>query len=274
MPNNLSNLQTKPTEHGFSVLAINAGVAKGHDIEFTSEVLKDSLSLWNAVPCMLDHPGFLDNPSVRDLAGSLHLPVWDELEQGIICQSHAIRPSRRRVDQVTRSQPRPTRPLCQPWGSPQSCGCPPSLMARSRRYTRSIKRRLRYQSRSRREILSQGGFEPPLVTPAPRGAGASSNIQGVETMSDETSTTPAPQADETQKTQELLDASKKAEAKKHTADESLRALRLQTCRTLLKVSLECLQAAPAHSRPRRPPLHRHDRQRPALRARRTGKRHQ
>jgi hypothetical protein len=77
------NLSVKPTEVGFHILAINAGVAKGHDIEFTPEVLKSSLGLWNSVPCMLDHPGLFDNPSVRDLAGSLRDPVWDDTEKGI-----------------------------------------------------------------------------------------------------------------------------------------------------------------------------------------------
>ncbi len=44
--------------------------------------------------------------------------------------------------------------------------------------------------------------------------------------------------DDTTATQALLSAQKVAEQKKQTVDESLRSLRLQTCRTLLKVSLE------------------------------------
>ena len=45
--------------------------------------LKSSLSLWDNVPCMLDHPGFFEGPSVRDLAGALHDPEWNEAEKGI-----------------------------------------------------------------------------------------------------------------------------------------------------------------------------------------------
>jgi hypothetical protein len=45
-------------------------------------------------------------------------------------------------------------------------------------------------------------------------------------------------SEDTEATQELLQAQKKVEQTKKTGDESLRQLRLQTCRTLLKVSLE------------------------------------
>ena len=42
---------------------------------------------------------------------------------------------------------------------------------------------------------------------------------------------PETDPDDLEATQQLLQAQKKAESKKQTADESLRALRLQTCRT-------------------------------------------
>jgi len=76
-------LQAKPTETGFQILAINAGVAKGHNLDFSAAVLKESLKLWNNLPCFLDHPGFFEGPSVRDLAGALHDPTWNEVSQGI-----------------------------------------------------------------------------------------------------------------------------------------------------------------------------------------------
>ena len=76
-------LTAKATGDDFEMLAINAGVAKGHDLDFSAAVLKESISLWDNVPCMLDHPGFLDFPSVRDLAGSLHHPTWNKANQGI-----------------------------------------------------------------------------------------------------------------------------------------------------------------------------------------------
>ncbi len=57
------------------------------------------------------------------------------------------------------------------------------------------------------------------------------------------------ESNDTAATQALLDAQKKAEQRKQTADESLRALRLQTCRTLLKVSLESVKLpAPVSAR--------------------------
>jgi hypothetical protein len=49
---------------------------------------------------------------------------------------------------------------------------------------------------------------------------------------------PVTDPDDLEATQALLAAQKKAEGKNKTADESVRQLRLQTCRTLLKVSLE------------------------------------
>lgn len=76
-------LHADPGDDGFEILAIDAGVAKGHEIEFPPQVLKDSLSLWENVPCMLDHPGVFAGPSVRDLAGSLHAAAWDAELQGI-----------------------------------------------------------------------------------------------------------------------------------------------------------------------------------------------
>ena len=75
-------LQSKPTEAGFDILPINAGEAKGHGVTFSADVLKASLSMWDGLPCFLDH-SYSGSQSVRNLAGALHLPVWNDQEQGI-----------------------------------------------------------------------------------------------------------------------------------------------------------------------------------------------
>lgn len=63
----------------FEVVAITAGTANGW--EFDAGVLKESLSLWDGVHCFVDHG--LASRSVRDIAGILRHPTWDEPLQGI-----------------------------------------------------------------------------------------------------------------------------------------------------------------------------------------------
>ena len=75
-------LQANPTDTGFDIISINAGEAKGHGIVFDSAVLKTTLSMWDGVPCFLDH-AYTGSQSVRNLAGALHLPIWNDAEQGI-----------------------------------------------------------------------------------------------------------------------------------------------------------------------------------------------
>ena len=78
-------LTAKPTETGFDILPINAGEAKGHGITFSATVLKASLPLWDNLPCFLDHD-YTGQQSVKNLAGALHAPSWNEAEQGIQAQ--------------------------------------------------------------------------------------------------------------------------------------------------------------------------------------------
>ena len=75
-------LQTTPTETGFDILPINAGLAKGHGLTFSAAVLMDSLPMWDNLPCFLDHD-YTGAQSVRHLAGALHSPSWNEKEAGI-----------------------------------------------------------------------------------------------------------------------------------------------------------------------------------------------
>lgn len=75
-------LRAKATETGFDVLPISAGIAAGWGLDFSAAVLKESLRLWEGLPCFLDHD-YTGQSSVRNLAGALHGPVWNEFEAGI-----------------------------------------------------------------------------------------------------------------------------------------------------------------------------------------------
>ena len=73
----------------FEILAITAGTGNGW--EFSPDVLKASLSLWDNAECYIDHSWF--GHSVRDLAGFCHSPAWDEDHQGIKLQLKPVGPS-------------------------------------------------------------------------------------------------------------------------------------------------------------------------------------
>jgi len=83
-------LETSSTGSGcFEILAITAGAANGW--EFPAQVLRESLSLWDGVNCFVDHS--LKARSVRDIAGVLRKPVWDENSQGVRAELSAFGPS-------------------------------------------------------------------------------------------------------------------------------------------------------------------------------------
>ncbi len=63
----------------FDILCITAG--KGNGWEFTAEVLQESVPLWFGAPVFIDHA--LSARSIRDFAGNISDPVWDEEAQGI-----------------------------------------------------------------------------------------------------------------------------------------------------------------------------------------------
>ncbi|MDY6846979.1 MAG: hypothetical protein SVP52_07575 [Chloroflexota bacterium] len=63
----------------FEILCITAG--EGNGWEFTEEVLKSSLQLWDGVHCFIDHAW--TSRSVRDLAGQIINPQWDQQSKGI-----------------------------------------------------------------------------------------------------------------------------------------------------------------------------------------------
>lgn len=69
-----------PTPSGaFEITCITAGVGNGW--HFTPKVLQASLPLWAHAHCFIDHAWL--SRSVRDLAGQIDEPRWDETVQGI-----------------------------------------------------------------------------------------------------------------------------------------------------------------------------------------------
>jgi hypothetical protein len=78
-----------PLENGkFEILCITAGSANGW--EFPPEVLQQSLTLWQGAHCFIDHAWA--SRSVRDLAGQISNPIWDEQTQGIKANLKAFGP--------------------------------------------------------------------------------------------------------------------------------------------------------------------------------------
>lgn len=73
-----------PTDEGFDMLAISAGEAKGHGITFSDAVLQSAMPLYDSIPVFVDHPAQLGGAhSVRNLAGTMHAPTWNMTERGI-----------------------------------------------------------------------------------------------------------------------------------------------------------------------------------------------
>jgi hypothetical protein len=86
-------LTATPTDEGFDILAINAGEAKGHGITFGREVLMQAVPMYDSLPVFIDHAGLGTAPSVRNLAGTLQTPSWNEQEQGIQAKLKASGPA-------------------------------------------------------------------------------------------------------------------------------------------------------------------------------------
>jgi hypothetical protein len=82
----------------FEILAITAGVGNGWT--FPPAALQQSLRLWDKVECFVDHDFF--GHSLKDLAGILHAPTWDDARQGIRAQLRAAGPSGPLLDALGR----------------------------------------------------------------------------------------------------------------------------------------------------------------------------
>jgi len=105
MPNTKTENRIKLTANAavnqsgqFEILAITAG--NGNGWTFPAEVLQTSLELWDGAECYIDHAFF--GHSVRDLAGVLFAPAWDDQEQGISCKLKAIGPSAELLEELGR----------------------------------------------------------------------------------------------------------------------------------------------------------------------------
>lgn len=70
----------------FEIIAISAG--EGNGWRFQEDVLRSALPLFDEVQCFVDHlmPGKDARHSIRDLAGILHEPRWDENAKAVCCR--------------------------------------------------------------------------------------------------------------------------------------------------------------------------------------------
>jgi hypothetical protein len=95
-------LTAAPTAGRFEILAITAGAGNGWN--FPAEVLKASLALWDKVDCFIDHTAG-EPPtrhSLKDLAGILTSPAWDEAAQGVRAVLRTAGPAGPILDQLGR----------------------------------------------------------------------------------------------------------------------------------------------------------------------------
>ena len=78
---------------GFEILCITAGTGNGW--EFSPEVLQAAVPLFDGVQCFIDHLPLdsMDGHSVRDVAGIISEPVFDETAQGIKARLTPFGPS-------------------------------------------------------------------------------------------------------------------------------------------------------------------------------------
>ncbi len=72
----------------FEIVCITAG--NGNGWEFSPDVLQSSLALWDGISCFIDHAWL--SRSVRDLAGQVENPTWDQDAQGIHATLKAFGP--------------------------------------------------------------------------------------------------------------------------------------------------------------------------------------
>ena len=78
---------------GFEILCITAGTGNGW--EFSADVLRAAVPLFDGVQCFIDHLPLdsADGHSVRDVAGMISEPVFDEAAQGIKARLTPFGPS-------------------------------------------------------------------------------------------------------------------------------------------------------------------------------------
>ncbi len=84
---------------GYPILAITSG--EGNGWQFSADVLRTSLPLWEGVQCFVDH--HLTRPSIRNLAGICRSPQWLEAQQGIGLRLEPFGPSAGLLKEVAQS---------------------------------------------------------------------------------------------------------------------------------------------------------------------------
>jgi hypothetical protein len=79
--------------NGFEIVCMTAGVGNGW--EFSADVLRAAVPLFDGVQCFIDHLPLdnMDGHSVRDVAGLLSNPVFDENMQGVVAKLTPFGPS-------------------------------------------------------------------------------------------------------------------------------------------------------------------------------------
>jgi len=82
----------------FEILAITAG--EGNGWQFSAEVLRQSVPLWDGVESFIDHHWF--GHSVHDLAGVCHSPAWSKERQGILLKLRALGPGAHILKEIGR----------------------------------------------------------------------------------------------------------------------------------------------------------------------------
>lgn len=87
------------SKDGFEIITITEGVGNGWN--FSADVLQESLALWDGVECFIDHA--MSNRSVRDIAGVIENPAWDDESKGIKANLKPIGPSAGMLAEIGRS---------------------------------------------------------------------------------------------------------------------------------------------------------------------------
>jgi len=87
------------SKDGFEIITITEGVGNGW--AFSAEVLQESLALWDGVECFIDHA--MSNRSVRDIAGVIENPAWDDESKGIKANLKPIGPSAGMLAEIGKS---------------------------------------------------------------------------------------------------------------------------------------------------------------------------
>ena len=79
--------------NGFEIVCMTAGVGNGW--EFSADVLRAAVPLFDGVQCFVDHLPLdsMDGHSVRDVAGLISDPTFDEGLQGIVARLTPFGPS-------------------------------------------------------------------------------------------------------------------------------------------------------------------------------------